>query len=310
MIQFGTGGFRAIIGDDFTKANVELLAQGLVNKMKAEKVESSPLIIGYDRRFLSDIAAKWISGVFAANGIHVQFIDREAPTPLIMYTVKTTGAMYGMAITASHNPAEYNGVKVFTKGGRDASKEVTNELEGYINSLTAADVTTMDFEAAKAAGLVEIIDPMNDYIDSILSFVDINAIKAKKLKILLDPMFGVSKTSLQTILLTCRCDVDVINDRHDALFGGRLPSPSAKTLTRLSNMVVEGGYDLGIATDGDADRIGLIDSKGNYIHPNDILVLLYYYLVKYKGWKGDCVRNIATTHLLDRLAKVFRPDLL
>ena len=305
MIQFGTGGFRAIIGDDFTKANVELLAQGLVNKMKAEKVESSPLIIGYDRRFLSDIAAKWISGVFAANGIHVQYIDREAPTPLIMYTVKTTGAMYGMAITASHNPAEYNGVKVFTKGGRDASKEVTNELEGYINSLTAADVTTMDFEAAKAAGLVEIIDPMNDYIDSILSFIDIDAIKAKKLKILLDPMFGVSKTSLQTILLTCRCDVDVINDRHDALFGGRLPSPSAKTLTRLSNMVVEGGYDLGIATDGDADRIGLIDSKGNYIHPNDILVLLYYYLVKYKGWKGDCVRNIATTHLLDRLARSF-----
>ena len=305
MIKFGTGGFRAIIGDDFTKANVELLAQGLVNKMKVEKVEDSPLIIGYDRRFLSDIAAKWISGVFAANGIHVQFIDQEAPTPLIMFTVKQTGAKYGMAITASHNPAEYNGVKVFTEGGRDASKEVTNELEDYINSLTAADVTTMDFEEAKKAGLVEIIDPMNDYIDSILSFVDIDKIKAKKLKILLDPMFGVSKTSLQTILLTCRCDVDVINDRHDTLFGGRLPSPSAKTLTRLSTMVVEGGYDLGIATDGDADRIGLIDSHGAFIHPNDILVLLYYYLVKYKGWKGDCVRNIATTHLLDRLAASF-----
>ena len=284
MIKFGTGGFRAIIGDDFTKANVELLAQGLVNKMKVEKVEDSPLIIGYDRRFLSDIAAKWISGVFAANGIHVQFIDQEAPTPLIMFTVKQTGAKYGMAITASHNPAEYNGVKVFTEGGRDASKEVTNELEDYINSLTAADVTTMDFEEAKKAGLVEIIDPMNDYIDSILSFVDIDKIKAKKLKILLDPMFGVSKTSL---------------------FGGRLPSPSAKTLTRLSTMVVEGGYDLGIATDGDADRIGLIDSHGAFIHPNDILVLLYYYLVKYKGWKGDCVRNIATTHLLDRLAASF-----
>ena len=305
MIKFGTGGFRAIIGDDFTKANVELLAQGLVNKMKVEKVEDSPLIIGYDRRFLSDIAAKWISGVFAANGIHVQFIDQEAPTPLIMFTVKQTGAKYGMAITASHNPAEYNGVKVFTEGGRDASKEVTNELEDYINSLTAADVTTMDFEEAKKAGLVEIVDPMNDYIDSILSFVDIDKIKAKKLKILLDPMFGVSKTSLQTILLTCRCDVDVINDRHDTLFGGRLPSPSAKTLTRLSTMVVEGGYDLGIATDGDADRIGLIDSHGAFIHPNDILVLLYYYLVKYKGWKGDCVRNIATTHLLDRLAASF-----
>ena len=305
MIQFGTGGFRAVIGDDFTKANVELLAQGLVNKMKAEKAEGSPLVIGYDRRFLSDIAAKWISGVFAANGIHVQFIDREAPTPLIMFVVKKSGAQYGMAVTASHNPAEYNGVKVFTAGGRDASKEVTNELEEYINALDAGGVSAMDFEEAKKAGLVEIIEPMNDYIDSILSFIDIDKIKSKKLKILLDPMFGVSKTSLQTILLTCRCDVDVINDRHDALFGGRLPSPSAKTLTRLSSMVVEGGYDLGIATDGDADRIGLIDSEGAFIHPNDILVLLYYYLVKYKGWKGDCVRNIATTHLLDRLASAF-----
>ena len=305
MIQFGTGGFRAVIGDDFTRANVELLAQGLANKMKAEKADSSPLIIGYDRRFLSDLAAKWISGVFAANGIHVQFIQGESPTPLIMFVVKNTGAAYGMAITASHNPAEYNGVKVFTAGGRDASKEVTNDLEGYIAKLTSEDVKRMDFDEAVKAGVVEIINPSNDYIDSILSFVDVDKIKAKKLRILLDPMFGVSRTSLQTILLTCRCDVDVINDRHDALFGGRLPSPSAKTLTRLSSMVVEGGYDLGIATDGDADRIGLIDSEGAFIHPNDILVLLYYYLVKYKGWKGDCVRNLATTHLLDRLAKSF-----
>lgn len=283
MIQFGTGGFRAVIGDDFTRANVELLAQGLANKMKAEKADSSPLIIGYDRRFLSDLAAKWISGVFAANGIHVQFIQGESPTPLIMFVVKNTGAAYGMAITASHNPAEYNGVKVFTAGGRDASKEVTNDLEGYIAKLTSEDVKRMDFDEAVKAGVVEIINPSNDYIDSILSFVDVDKIKAKKLRILLDPMFGVSRTSLQTILLTCRCDVDVINDRHDALFGGRLPSPSAKTLTRLSSMVVEGGYDLGIATDGDADRIGLIDSEGAFIHPNDILVLLYYYLVKYKG---------------------------
>ena len=111
MIKFGTGGFRAIIGDEFTKANLELLAQGLVHKMKDEHVDNTPLIIGYDRRFLSDIGAQWISSVFAGNNIHVQFIDIEAPTPLIMFVVKKTGAKYGMAITASHNPAEYNGVK-------------------------------------------------------------------------------------------------------------------------------------------------------------------------------------------------------
>jgi phosphomannomutase len=118
-------------------------------------------------------------------------------------------------------------------------------------------------------------------------------------------MHGVSKSSLQTILLTARCEVDIINDRHDTLFGGRLPSPSAATLTRLKDIVTEQKYDLGIATDGDADRLGIIDDKGSFIHPNDIMVLLYYYLVKYKGWKGGVVRNIATTHLLDHIAASF-----
>lgn len=305
MIKFGTGGFRAVIGDDFTKENIELLAQGLVRQIKDEGVESSPMVIGYDRRFLSDLAAKWASGVFAANGIKVHFIDREAPTPLIMFVVKQSKAAYGMAVTASHNPAEYNGIKVFTTGGRDASKEVTDKLEGYIAGISTADVKRVSFEEGIKAGTIEYIEPMNDYLDSILNFVDIDLIKKHHLKVLLDPMYGVSKTSLQTILLTCRCDVDVIHDRHDTLFGGRLPAPSAKTLAHLSNMVVEGHYDLGIGTDGDADRIGLIDSEGNFIHPNDILVLLYYYLVKYKGWKGDCVRSLATTHLLDKLAADF-----
>jgi phosphomannomutase len=118
-------------------------------------------------------------------------------------------------------------------------------------------------------------------------------------------MYGVSKTSLQTILLTLRCDVDVINDRHDTLFGGKLPSPSAATLGKLSAMVVEEGYDIGLGTDGDADRLGVIDDKGRFITPNEIMMLLYYYLVKYKGWKGDVVRNFATTHVLDDMAKDF-----
>jgi phosphomannomutase len=118
-------------------------------------------------------------------------------------------------------------------------------------------------------------------------------------------MFGVSKTSLQTIFVTTRCDMDIINERHDTLFGGRLPSPSNATLGRLKDMVVEKKYDLGIATDGDADRLGVIDDQGNFIHPNEIMVLLYYYLIKYKGWKGPVVRNLATTHILDRIAAKF-----
>ncbi|MBQ2755875.1 MAG: phosphoglucomutase/phosphomannomutase family protein, partial [Oscillospiraceae bacterium] len=301
MIKFGTGGFRAVIADDFTKANLELLAQGLADKMAVEGVTSSPVAIGYDRRFMSDTAAKWCSQVLAANGIPVYFIAGESPTPLIMFTVKKLGCHYGMAITASHNPAEYNGVKIFTLGGRDASKEVTDELEGYIARV--AEPRSVCFDSAVNDGTIKIINPKNDYIDSILSVLDIEKIKNSSVKVLLDPMFGVSRTCLQTILLTCRCEVDVINDRHDTLFGGRLPSPSAKTLKQLSLRVVENGYDLGIGTDGDADRIGLIDASGKFIHPNDIMVLLYYYLRKYKGWEGGVVRNLCTTHLLDRIAE-------
>ncbi|WMJ22819.1 phosphoglucomutase/phosphomannomutase family protein [Paludicola sp. MB14-C6] len=305
MIKFGTGGFRAIIGDDFTKANIDLLTQATVNKIIKENAQDKPFIVGYDRRFLSDTAAKWVCEVLAGNGIQTQFINYDAPTPIIMYVVENSGAKYGMAVTASHNPAEYNGIKVFTEGGRDATEVVTNEIEAEIAKISINDVKYMDYDEAIAKGIVTIINPKNEYIDSILSVIDIEKVKSRNLKVLLDPMYGVSRTSLQTILLTCRCEVDVINDRHDALFGGRLPSPSAKTLKRLSQLVVEDGYDLGIATDGDADRIGLIDAKGNFIHPNDILVLLYYYLTQYKGWSGPAVRNIATTHLLDKLAKSF-----
>ena len=208
-----------------------------------------------------------------------------------------------MAVTASHNPAEYNGIKVFTEGGRDAAAERTALFEERIAK--GVEVKSMPFDKGLQSGIIEYLDISNEYIDSIISMVDMEAIKKAHLKVLLDPMFGVSRTSLQTILMTARCDVDIINDRHDTLFGGKLPSPSAATLQRLRQLVTEEGYDLGIATDGDADRIGIIDDKGNFIHPNQIMALLYYYFLKYKGWKGDIVRNIATSHLLDKIAESF-----
>jgi len=305
MIKFGTGGFRAIIGEDFTRDNLEILSLALVRIIKRDSKQKDPVVIGYDRRFLSNLAAKWISCVFAAESIEIHLIDYDAPTPLIMFEVMKENASYGMAVTASHNPAEYNGVKIFTFGGRDATEEVTNDIETQIALIKKSDIRTMEYTKALDAGLIKIINPQNNYIDSILKVIDTEAIKQKNLKILLDPMFGVSKTTLQTILLTCRCSVDVINDRHDTLFGGRLPSPNSLTLARLSQMVVQGSYDLGIGTDGDADRIGLIDTSGNFIHPNDILVLLYYYLHEFKGWKGAVVRNIATTNCLDKMAESF-----
>ncbi len=303
MIKFGTGGWRAVIGDGFTKANIQLLVQGLCDKIIASNKQHKPVIIGYDRRFLSDIGAKWAAEVFCGNSIGVHFIYRNSPTPLIMFQVKQEKAYYGIAVTASHNPAIYNGVKLFTQGGRDASLEVTDEIERYIENVKK--VHCMPFEKATEEGLLTVIDPFNDYIDEIMGFLDKSAIMKARLRVLLDPMYGVSKTSLQTILLTLRCDVDVINDRHDTLFGGKLPSPSVATLRKLSTMVVEEGYDIGLGTDGDADRLGVIDDQGRFIHPNEILMLLYYYLVKHKGWRGDVIRNIATTHVLDDMAADF-----
>lgn len=316
MIKFGTGGWRAVIGDEFTKANIQLLAQGLADKMQAEGVAGKGIVIGYDRRFLSKEAMQWAGVVFATAGIKAYLINKSGPTPLIMYYVMKHEFPYGMMITASHNPAIYNGIKVFTYGGRDAEEAQTQEIERYIGDIKkqqdAAHIDPdgqqtvyMEYDAAKEQGLIEEIYPLNEYLDNILEAVDVNAIRKAGFRIAIDPMYGVSETSLTTIFHTARCEVETINERHDTLFGGKLPSPSAATLHALQNRVIDKQCDIGIATDGDADRIGIIDDTGRFLHPNDILVLLYYYLVKYKGWTGPAVRNIATTHMLDRVAEKF-----
>ncbi len=305
MIKFGTGGWRAIIGEEFTKANIQRLSKALARKMKDEGAADKGIVLGYDRRFLSKEAMQWAAYVFASEGITAYLINRSSPTPLIMYYVMKHDFPYGMMITASHNPAIYNGIKVFTQGGRDADEFQTQEIENYIRDVGEGEGISLDYEKTKAAGLIHEINPLNEYIDNIIGAVDMQTIRDRGLRIALDPMYGVSETSLKTILLTARCEVAIIHDRHDTLFGGKLPSPSAATLRSLQNYVIDHHCDIGIATDGDADRIGVIDDNGRFLHPNDILVLLYYYLVKYKGWRGPAVRNIATTHLLDKVAESF-----
>ncbi len=305
MIKFGTGGWRAIIGDEFTKSNIQSLSKALAMKMKDEGVNEKGIVLGYDRRFLSKEAMRWAAEIFAGEGICSYLINRSSPTPLIMYYVMEHEFHYGMMVTASHNPAIYNGIKVFTYGGRDADEFQTMEIENYLGAVEEEEIIGMDYEKAKEKGLIFEINPINEYIDNIIEMIDMQAIRTRDLRIALDPMYGVSETSLRTILLTARCDVAIIHDRHDTLFGGKLPSPSAHTLRSLQNYVLDHHCDIGIATDGDADRIGVIDDNGKFLHPNDILVLLYYYLTKYKGWHGAAVRNIATTHLLDKVAESF-----
>ena len=304
MIKFGTGGWRAVIGDEFTKENIQLLAKALCTKMKDEGVTGKGIVLGYDRRFLSKEAMQWAGMVFAAEGVTAYLINKSSPTPLVMFYVMKHEMPYGMMITASHNPAIYNGIKVFTAGGRDADATQTQEIERYIADIKEP-VEEMEYDVAVKKGLIQEIYPLNEYLDNIMAAVNMEAIRESRLRIVLDPMYGVSETSLRIILQTAGCEVETIHDRHDTLFGGKLPSPSAATLHALQNAVLDSHYDIGIATDGDADRIGIIDDTGRFLHPNEILVLLYYYLVKYKGWKGPVVRNICTTHVLDKVAEEF-----
>ena len=305
MIQFGTGGWRAIIGDGFTKLNIQRVAAALGRRIQREPDSEKEICIGYDRRFLSREAAIWFSEAIAAEGIKVDFVNLSAPTPQIMYTVKSWNLPYGAAITASHNPAVWNGIKLFTRGGRDALQEVTDEIQAEANALAEADINIIPFEQGLAEGRIVFVDPRDDYLDSIMAQIDTAAIRSRRPRIVLDPMYGVSLTGLLTILYSCRCDVDVIHDTHDAFFGRRLPAPTVDTLADLQRQVQEHNANIGIATDGDADRLGVIDEKGRYVSANEILVLLYHYLLKYKGWKGAVVRNVATTHLLDRVAAKF-----
>lgn len=304
-IRFGTGGWRAVIGDEFTKANVQLLAAALAAQMQEERAAGRGVLIGYDRRFLSREAAHWAAEALAGAGVPCRVIERESPTPLVMFAMRYYDLPYGMAVTASHNPALYNGVKVFTEGGRDADETVTAGLEARIAAIEGSALPVVPYEQGLRDGRITVVDPMNAYIDSVIRAVNMDAIRSRGLRVALDPMYGVSKTALQTILITARCDVDVIHERRDALFGGRLPAPNSRTLTSLRNFVIEHGCDIGIATDGDADRLGVIDDQGEFLHPNKILVLLYDYLLRYKGWRGAAVRNLATTHLLDEIAKEF-----
>lgn len=304
MIKFGTGGWRAVIGDDFIASNIRKVAAGVLALAAEENKMDKPVIIGFDRRFLSETAAKWVAEVLAEGGIEVWFLERSAPTPFVMHTVKDKGFYYGIEITASHNPASYNGIKLIIEEGRDASLEVTERLEALIEQ--AEDPVRGDFDAlVKAGKIVYFKNPFNKFIDDIIAQLDMNALRERGLRVLFDTMHGSGSYPLQVILNTARCTVDMINVNKDAYFGGMMPAPTEQTLITLRNSVVKGGYDFGIAMDGDGDRLGIIDKNGRYITANEILCMLYYYLVKYRGWKGPVVRNFSTTHMLDKIAESF-----
>ena len=305
VIRFGTGGWRALIGEAFTLDNVRRLCQSLANEIIRQNREAAGVIIGYDRRFLSDTAAEVAAEVFAGNNIRVKFQRGDTPTPLITYATAKEQAAYGLIFTASHNPPQWNGLKVFATDGSLPLDEETKAIENEANQLTPAQVVRVEWKTAQASGMVQVVDYTNAYVDAVEKLIDLQVIREAGLRVALDAMHGVGQVTLDIILTEARCRVDTIHARHDPLFGGRNPAPDPQQLGQLTTIVRGGNYHLGLAMDGDADRIAIIDKAGTYITTNELLLLVYYYLHEVRGERGGVTRNLATTHLLDRLAAHF-----
>ncbi|MCW5953548.1 MAG: NTP transferase domain-containing protein, partial [Propionibacteriaceae bacterium] len=306
-ITFGTGGWRALIGEGFTIHNVRRLCQALANEITRTHRESMGVVVGGDRRFLSRESVEAAAEVFAGNGIGVHLLAEDVPTPLVTFAAPYLGTAYSLIFTASHNPAQWNGLKVFRSDGSLPLEDETDALTAEANSLSQADVVSIELGLAMSVDLVREVDLTNPYIDAIEEIVDVSLIRQAGLRVVVDAMYGTSQLTLGTILSDARVRTEFIHERHNPLFGGRSPAPDPERLSTLIDIVRNSGrrVDLGMATDGDADRIAIIDEYGRYISTNDLLLLVYWYLHEVRGERGGVVRNLATTHLLDRLAESF-----
>ncbi|WP_187994151.1 NTP transferase domain-containing protein [Schaalia sp. JY-X159] len=306
-IKFGTGGWRAIIGEGYTLGNLRRLCQAIANEATRQGVDHMGVVIGGDRRFLSRESAEAAAEVFAGNNIPVRLLPDDVPTPLVTFAAPYTESAYGVIITSSHNPPNWNGVKVFRADGSLPLDAETDRYQDEANSLRVEDVVTLDLDLARAAGVIDETPLTDPYIDAIEQIIDWELVRGSDLRVAVDPMYGTSQLTLGTILSDMRVQAEFIHAAHNPLFGGIAPAPDSERLDTLKKMIRSGGgkYDLGMATDGDSDRIGIVDENGEYVTSNELLLLIYWYLHEYKGEKGGVVRNVATTHLLDRLADHF-----
>lgn len=323
MIKFGTSGWRGIIADDFTFDNVKIVSQAIADYIKKgtsdrgtenKEFNSSlvsggyvpSVIVGYDPRFHSENFAETSSGVFAANGIKVFLTKRDCPTPVISYEILRRKTCGGINFTASHNPPEYNGLKFSPAWGGPALPETTNAIETRCKELgrrTGDEIKELSLEEGKKKGLIEEIEPEKNYIKRIKELVDLKAIKKANIKIVVDVLYGAGRGYLDKILEDAGCRIKVLHNWRDVLFGGMPPEPSKDNLGELLRILKKDRFHLGLGTDGDADRFGIIDSDGSFITPNDTIALLLDHLIKTRKWKGVVARSVMTTHLVDAVAK-------
>lgn len=305
-IKFGTDGWRSVMAEDFTFENVKLVAQAIAFFLQDHPLKENGIVIGYDNRFLSEHFAAEAAKIMAGNGIKAYIVDRATPTPVTAFAITTHNAAGAIMITASHNPPEYNGIKFIPEYAGPALPEITDKIEKELARVIQEGlVYEMSLKTAQREGLCQEFDPMPDYKKHIRQLVNLDAICKANLRLVIDPMFGAGIGYLDQILSEAGCSVITINNYRDPLFGGSLPEPSAKVLTKLKARVLSEGADLGLALDGDADRFGIIDSNGEYIIPNKVLYMLYYHLLNVRKCRGPVARSVATTHMLDRMAEKF-----
>ena len=305
-IKFGTDGWRAIIAQDFTFDNVRACAQGVADYLKQANLAQQGLIIGYDTRFASEDFAAAAAEVIAGNGIKVYLCPKATPTPVISFGVLVKKAGGAIIITASHNPAIWNGFKYKDDHGSSASDEITTQIERFISqALTAGKVNRLPLDKAVGQGLVEEPDLDPVYFEQITRLVDLDAIRQAGLKLVVDPMYGAGAGYLERVLGGGTTELIEINSERNPLFPGIRPEPIAVNLAKLSATVKERGADVGLATDGDADRMGIVDEKGTFLTQLQVFALLCLYLLEIRGERGPIVKTLTSTSMLYRLGEIY-----
>ena len=302
-IKFGTSGWRGLIARDFTFENVRIATQGIAEYLNGLKdAPSKTVIIGYDTRFLGREFSLAAAEVLQAAGLQPLMTDRDAPTPVIAHTIRARKAIGGINMTASHNPAPYQGLKFSTSNGAPAHPEVTEAIEANIARLQSEN---WQFKAAVVGTFnCKTFDPKPAYFKQIHKLIDFGAIKKARLKLGIELMYGTGRGYLDTLLEESGAKLTIFHNELNPLFGGHHPEPNAEGMAEVSQLIRSGKAQLGLGLDGDADRFGIVDKDGTWLTPNQILALALYHLKKNRGWSGAVVRTVPTSHQVDAVAEL------
>jgi len=302
-IKFGTSGWRAVIAEEFTLANVWRAVTGIARYVTSRKPRDARIVLGRDPRFLGETLVAAATEILSGHGIAPLVISEPAPTPAIAYEVIRSQADGAINFTASHNPPEYNGIKFSTADGAPALPEVTNQIEAEIARLDGQPLPS----AEKAPAVY--IDVRAAYLARLGELVDLETIRNAGLRICFDPLWGAARGYPDSLLREAGVQVAAVHDCRDVLFGGHAPEPDDHLLSALRSKMAETGSQIGIATDGDADRFGVLDEDGSFLQPNYLIALLFDYLVETRGWKNGVAKSVATTNLINALAQHHKVEL-